>query len=374
MLREIRVQVGRTGVLTPLAEFDPVVVAGLDDRARHAAQRRRGASQGRARRRHDRRAQGRRRDPRGRRSGAAAAPRRREREWRCPTLSELRQRRLARAGRGRCRAAPTSRCPGAAPRASRPLGGRAARSTSTAWATRSSPGSSRPGCSHDVADFYTLTVRAARGARHGPREEGRLADPAGRDRRREAHGEHRGVARPRPLARLLFGLGIRHVGATVAEALAAAFGCSTRSSAAASSRRSRRGLSIAAALAADPLATSRVGPKIARVVRAFFANPDNVADHRAAARRRRRARRGAPRARAPADAGRARRSCSPARSSATRATRPARRSRRSARRSPGSVSKKTSFVVAGRGRRQQVRQGARARRARARRGRAHRHA
>lgn len=28
MLREIRIQVGRTGVLTPVAEFDPVTVAG----------------------------------------------------------------------------------------------------------------------------------------------------------------------------------------------------------------------------------------------------------------------------------------------------------------------------------------------------------
>ena len=28
VLRDIRVQVGRTGVLTPLAEFDPVVVSG----------------------------------------------------------------------------------------------------------------------------------------------------------------------------------------------------------------------------------------------------------------------------------------------------------------------------------------------------------
>jgi hypothetical protein len=47
VLREIRVQVGRTGVLTPLAEFDPVTVAGSTI-ARHASQRRRGAPQGRA--------------------------------------------------------------------------------------------------------------------------------------------------------------------------------------------------------------------------------------------------------------------------------------------------------------------------------------
>ena len=65
----------------------------------------------------------------------------------------------------------------------------------------------------------------------------------------------------RPVARLLFGLGIRHVGATVAEQLAAAFG----------------GLETLAAASAEELAaTDGVGPVIAASIRTFFDNPDNL--------------------------------------------------------------------------------------------------
>jgi DNA ligase (NAD+) len=70
------------------------------------------------------------------------------------------------------------------------------------------------------------------------------------------------ASRHRPLARLLFGLGIRHVGSTVAETLASAFG------------------SIDALLeaSAEQLAqVEQVGPKIAESVRAFAENPENVA-------------------------------------------------------------------------------------------------
>ena len=69
-------------------------------------------------------------------------------------------------------------------------------------------------------------------------------------------------SRTRPLARPLFGLGIRHVGKTMAEALAAAFP------------------SIGALMAASEeelAAVEGVGPKIARCVYLFFRTPDNVA-------------------------------------------------------------------------------------------------
>ncbi|MDI6712785.1 MAG: NAD-dependent DNA ligase LigA [Anaerosomatales bacterium] len=70
------------------------------------------------------------------------------------------------------------------------------------------------------------------------------------------------ASKRRPLARLLFGLGIRHVGATVAEALADAFGSVD---------------AIAAASAEDLAAVEGVGPVIAASVRAFFDNADNRA-------------------------------------------------------------------------------------------------
>ncbi|MFA5844541.1 MAG: NAD-dependent DNA ligase LigA [Coriobacteriia bacterium] len=70
------------------------------------------------------------------------------------------------------------------------------------------------------------------------------------------------ASKTQPLARVLFGLGIRHVGGTVAELLAAAFGSMD---------------SLAAASAEDIASVEGVGPVIAASVRAFFDNPDNVA-------------------------------------------------------------------------------------------------
>ena len=65
-LLDIRVNVGRTGRVTPFAVPGAGPGGRLDGRAGHPAQRARGAAQGRADRRHRRRPQGRRRDPRGR--------------------------------------------------------------------------------------------------------------------------------------------------------------------------------------------------------------------------------------------------------------------------------------------------------------------
>ena len=68
-------------------------------------------------------------------------------------------------------------------------------------------------------------------------------------------------SKARPLARLLFGLGIRHVGATVAEALAAEFHSVD---------------ALAAASIERVAVVDGVGPQIASSVRAFFDNPDNL--------------------------------------------------------------------------------------------------
>ena len=138
VLRDIRVQVGRTGVLTPLAEFDPVRVAGSTI----------------ARATLHNEDEVRRKDVRigdtivVRKAGdvipevvgaGAWAARRSERAFvdAAPTLPELRRAGVARGGRGR-RALHERRVPGAAPRAARCTGRAAARWTSTAWATRSS--------------------------------------------------------------------------------------------------------------------------------------------------------------------------------------------------------------------------------------------
>jgi len=68
------------------------------------------------------------------------------------------------------------------------------------------------------------------------------------------------ASRERPLARVLFGLGIRHVGASVAEALARAFGSID---------------ALACASREELGSVEGVGPRIAESVAAFFGNPEN---------------------------------------------------------------------------------------------------
>ena len=70
------------------------------------------------------------------------------------------------------------------------------------------------------------------------------------------------TSKDRPVARLLFGLGIRHVGSTVAEAIARAYPSLD---------------ALAGASETDLAAIEGVGPRIAESVRAFFDNPDNIA-------------------------------------------------------------------------------------------------
>jgi len=88
------------------------------------------------------------------------------------------------------------------------------------------------------------------------------------------------ASRHRSLARVFFGLGIRHVGSTVAEALAAEFGSidALADAAAVTPLQPGAGTTLAAALASDPVArVDGVGPKIAESVRAFFASSENRA-------------------------------------------------------------------------------------------------
>ena len=113
----------------------------------------------------------------------------------------------------------------------------------------------------DVADYYTLDV-----VELSMLDMGRVNKDGAPIRLGETVAKKLVAAidesRTRPLARPLFGLGIRHVGKTMAEALAAAFP------------------SIDALMAASEeelAAVDGVGPKIARCVYLFFRTPDNVA-------------------------------------------------------------------------------------------------
>ena len=138
---------------------------------------------------------------------------------------------------------------------------------------------SETGALRDVADFYALTADGLAALDMGRLKKDGSAVLLGPVVARKLVASLE-ASKTRPLSRLLFGLGIRHVGSTVGEALAGAFG-----SVAAIERAARAqvpqpgdGLSIAAALAADPLASvDGIGPKIAASIRAFFDNPENMA-------------------------------------------------------------------------------------------------
>ena len=113
-LLDIRVNVGRTGRVTPYGVMEPVLVSGSTVEHGDAAQRQRGQAQGRADRRHRRAAQGRRRDPRDRRTGRRAARRHRAGVRDADPLPGLRHR--AAAGEGGRRRPALSRTPGPARR------------------------------------------------------------------------------------------------------------------------------------------------------------------------------------------------------------------------------------------------------------------
>ncbi len=124
------------------------------------------------------------------------------------------------------------------------------------------------GMVHDVADFYGLTVESLAGLPTGrfyaKGAKGHAAGdpiPLGATMAQKVVGNIQG-SRSKPFSRVLFGLGIRHVGKTVAEAVAGAF------------------RSIDALVAADEQDIAQVdgvGPQIAHSIAEFLSVPENLA-------------------------------------------------------------------------------------------------
>ena len=277
LLREIRVQVGRTGVITPLAEFDPVTVAGStiaratlhNEDEVHRKDVRVG-------------------DTIVVRKAGDVIP-----EVVGPVLG-------LRPGGAAPWAMPDT-CPSCGGPVWREPGEVAVRCTNVAcpaqrlerlahWAFRGAADIDgmgyeiitrlvETGLLRDVADFYALTAEQLTALDMGRVRQDGSAITLGETIAAKLTASVE-ASRHRALSRLLFGLGIRHVGSTVAEALAAAFGSveAIETAAAVEPPKPGAGLTLAAALAADPLASVEgIGPKIASSIRAFFANPDNIA-------------------------------------------------------------------------------------------------
>ncbi|MGH8248841.1 MAG: NAD-dependent DNA ligase LigA, partial [Gammaproteobacteria bacterium] len=103
------------------------------------------------------------------------------------------------------------------------------------------------GLVHDVGDLFSLTVEQLV-------ELERMGKKSAQNLVAALEG-----AKDRPLARLVYGLGIRHVGETVAQLLAGAF---------------RKLDGLAAAPAGELLNVAGIGPIVAQSVVTFFHNPD----------------------------------------------------------------------------------------------------
>ena len=258
-LNEIRVQVGRTGALTPVAEFDPVVVAGstIARATLHNEDeiRRKGVLIG---------------DTIVVRKAGDVIPevvgpveRLRdgsEREWRmpatCPSCASPVWREegevVPRCTNAGCPAQRLERLGHWASRGALDIDGMGSEIVSRLV---------ERGLLHDVADFYTLTFDHLASLDLGRVKKDGSPVLLGKTVAAKLMGSI-DASKSRPLARLLFGLGIRHVGSTVAEALSGAYA------------------SLDALLEAcgDDLAqVEQVGPKIAESVRAFADNPENIA-------------------------------------------------------------------------------------------------
>ncbi|MCL2818880.1 MAG: helix-hairpin-helix domain-containing protein, partial [Actinomycetia bacterium] len=111
----------------------------------------------------------------------------------------------------------------------------------------------------DVADFYTLSFEQLATLDLDRTRQDGSATLFGQTMATKVR-ENIEASKTRPLAKLLFGLGIRHVGATVSEALVAAFG----------SLRAIMDASIE-----DLIAVEGVGPIIAQSISHFFEVPQN---------------------------------------------------------------------------------------------------
>jgi DNA ligase (NAD+) len=117
------------------------------------------------------------------------------------------------------------------------------------------------GAVRDVADFYTLTEEGLASLETGRTKKDGSPVVLGHAIARKVLANIDG-SRDRPLARVLYGLGIRHVGSTVAGLLADRFVSMER---------------LDAASEEEIAQVEGVGPKIASGVTAFFDNPDNRA-------------------------------------------------------------------------------------------------
>lgn len=259
VLREIRVQVGRTGALTPVAEFDPVLVAGstIARATLHNEDevRRKGVRIGDT--------------IIVRKAGdvipevVGAVERLRdgsEREWRmpagCPSCGSAVWREegevVPRCTNAGCPAQRLERLGHWASRGALDIEGMGVEIVTRLV---------EAGLLHDVADYYTLTFERLAALDLGRVKKDGTPVLLGETMARKLMASIE-ASKARPLARLLFGLGIRHVGATVSEALAAAFGSLD---------------ALLAASEAELAAVEQVGPKIAESVRAFADNPENRA-------------------------------------------------------------------------------------------------
>lgn len=116
------------------------------------------------------------------------------------------------------------------------------------------------GLVHDIADFYRLTEQQLAELPTGRHKKDGTPVTVGETIAAKLMAQIE-ASRHRPLSRLLFGLGIRHVGSTVAEVLARAY---------------HSVADLAAASRDDLEALEDIGPKIADAVVAFFDNPDNL--------------------------------------------------------------------------------------------------
>ena len=261
-LLDIRVNVGRTGRVTPYGVMEPVFVSGstVEMATLHNASEVR--AQGRAHRRHRGAAQGRRRDPGDRRAGRRPARRHRARVRHADRSAP----RAAPSCARRRRATPTSAAPTSAP-ARRSCG-----SGSSTWPGRgafdievlgyeAAIALLESGVVQDEGDLFTLDEAQLlqRAAVHPRAEEGRGRRPAccrANGRRLLANLEE---AKDRPLWRVLVALSIRHVGPTAARALATHFGSLDR---------------IREASVEELAAVEGVGLTIAESIRRWFDDPE----------------------------------------------------------------------------------------------------
>jgi DNA ligase (NAD+) len=258
ILREIRVQVGRTGALTPVAEFDPVLVAGStiaratlhneDEIARKDV-----------------------------RVGDTIVVRKAgdvipEVVGPVPGLRPA----------GTQPWMMPAHCPSCGGSVWRPEGEVAARCTNVGcpdqrlgrllhWASRGAMDIDglgyeiaarlvEQGWLHDPSDFYSLKRDDLAGLDMGRRKKDGTPVVLGETIADKVAAQVE-ASKSRQLSRLLYGLGIRHVGGTVADMLASAF---------------RSMDALVAAPAEEIASVDGVGPVIAASVRVFFDNPDNV--------------------------------------------------------------------------------------------------